>query len=193
MATGKENKVKYNIKNVHYAMQTKAEDGTIAYEKPVAIPGAVSIALDANGEISTFWADGVAYYVASSNNGYEGDLEMAYIPDHFRIAVLNEEEDANGVLCENSNNNTNPFALLFEFDGDQKAVRRCLYNCSTTRPSIEGETKEDTVEPGTETLSISNSPLPDGKVKTQTGPNTKEDIYAKWYDTVYMQTTVAVK
>lgn len=187
--SGKENKVKYNIKNVHVAKQTEVSDAdgtTYEYEIPKRIQGAVSISLDAEGEISTFYADGIAYYVTSANNGYSGDLEMALIPSWFREEILNETKDANGVLVENSNNNTNPFALLFEFDGDVKAIRRCLYNCTCTRPSIESETKEETVEPGTETLSITNSPRMDGLVKAQTGPDTTEETYSEWYKTVYM-------
>lgn len=185
----KENKVKYNIKNVHAALQTESEEtgSTVyTYEAPQHIPGAVSISLDAEGEISTFWADGIAYYVTSANNGYSGDLEMALIPSWFREKILNETKDSKGVLVENSNNNTKPFALLFEFDGDVKAIRRCLYNCTCTRPSIESETKEDTVEPGTETLSITNSPRSDGLVKAQTGPDTDPGTYENWYKTVYV-------
>lgn len=192
--TGKENKVKYNIKNVHVAKQTEtvaAEGTTYEYAAPKNIPGAVSISLDAEGEISTFYADGIAYFVASANNGYSGDLEMAIIPSWFRVEILNETLDDNKVLVENANNSTNPFALLFEFDGDVKAIRRCLYNCTCTRPSIESETKEETVEPGTETLSITNSPRTDGLVKAQTGPDTAENTYADWYKNVYVP-TVAV-
>ena len=192
--TGKENKVKYNIKNVHVAKQTEtvaAEGTTYEYAAPKNIPGAVSISLDAEGEISTFYADGIAYFVASANNGYSGDLEMASIPSWFRVEILNETLDDNKVLVENANNSTNPFALLFEFDGDVKAIRRCLYNCTCTRPSIESETKEETVEPGTETLSITNSPRTDGLVKAQTGPDTAENTYADWYKNVYVPTVAA--
>lgn len=186
--TGKENKVKYNIKNVHVARQTETiTDGetTYGYETPKNIPGAVSISLDAEGEISTFYADGIAYYVASANNGYSGDLEMALIPSWFREEILNETVDGNGVLVENAEKNTEPFALLFEFDGDVKGIRRCMYNCTCTRPSIQSETKEETIEPGTETLSIKNSPRTDGLVKAQTGPDTDETAYNGWYQTVY--------
>ena len=178
--TGTENKVKYNIKNVHVAKQTeKTTEGTTTYtyDDPKSIPGAVSISLDAQGEISKFYADGIAYYVTSANNGYEGDLEMALIPSWFRVEILNEEQDKNGVLAENANKTTNPFALLFEFDGDVKAIRRCLYNCTCTRPSIASETKEETVDPGTETLTITNSPRKDGLVKVQTGPDTADGTY----------------
>ncbi len=188
---GTENKVKYNIKNVHVAKQTETvgENGiTYSYETPKSIPGAVSISLDAEGEISTFYADGIAYYVTSANNGYSGDLEMALIPSWFRTEILNETQDAKGVLAENANNGTNKFALLFEFDGDARAIRRCLYNCTCTRPSIESETKEETIEPGTETLSIQNSPRSDGMVKVQTGPDTEDGTYAGWYQTVYVPT-----
>lgn len=192
--TGKENKVKYNIKNVHVAKQTETvtEEGTTyTYAAPKNIPGAVSISLDAEGEISTFYADGIAYFVTSANNGYSGDLEMALIPSWFRVDILNETLDDKKVLVENANNNTNPFALLFEFDGDVRAIRRCLYNCTCTRPSIESETKEETVEPGTETLSITNSPRADGLVKAQTGPDTDATAYTDWYKSVYVPTVAA--
>ena len=156
------NKVKYNLKNVHAAKLTEtADDGgtpVFAYAAPKAIPGAVSISLDAEGETSPFYADGIVYFRSVTNNGYSGDLEIALIPEWFRTEILQEKLDAKGVLVENSGvGESVKFALLFEFDGDVNAIRHVLYNCSASRPSIESETKEDTIEPGTETLSIEAS------------------------------------
>lgn len=125
----KNNKVKFNLKNAHYALLTIAEDGAVSYAAPTPMPGSVSISLDANGEPENFYADGVAYYVINNNMGYDGDLELAMIPESFRTDVLKEKLDAKGVLIENSEVELASFALLFEFDGDQKHIRhkRFLY------------------------------------------------------------------
>ena len=181
-----DNKVKYNLKNAHYALLTYDEDDTPVYDTPVAMPGSVSISLDANGEPENFYADGIAYYVINNNMGYEGDLELAMIPESFRTDVLGETLDANGVLVEDSNTELAAFALLFEFDGDQKHIRHVLYNCSASRPGIEGKTNEDSKEVQTETLTIKATPLPDGKVKAKTGNTTNQAAYNGWYSAVYL-------
>ena len=184
------NKVKYNLKNVHAAKLTETvTDGvsTFTYAKPQAIPGAVSISLDAEGESSPFYADGIVYFRSVTNNGYSGDLEIALIPEWFRTEILREQLDAKGVLVENNDNAESvKFALLFEFDGDVRAIRHVLYNCSASRPSIESETKEDTIEPGTETLSITADPRADGLVKARTGDTTDAAAYAGWDNNVYI-------
>ena len=188
----KKNKVKYNLKNVHAAILTKGDDGTFTYAKPVAIPGAVSLSLDAEGESNPFYADGVVYFRSTSNNGYSGDLEMALIPEWFRTDILQEEKDSNGVLIERSDISESVyFALLFEFDGDVNAIRHVLYNCTAARPSIESQTKESSIEPGTETLSIAADPREDGLVKSRTGDDTSTATYNNWYKNVYVPSTSA--
>lgn len=188
----KHNKVKYNLKNTHYAMLTIAEDGTVSYGTPIPMPGSVSISLDANGEPENFYADGVAYYVINNNMGYDGDLELAMIPESFRTDALKEELDANGVLIENAQVELASFALLFEFDGDIKHIRHVLYNCAASRPGIEGKTNEDSREVQTETLTIKATPLANGMVKAKTGNTTSAEAYNNWYKAVYMPVTESV-
>lgn len=189
------NKVKYNLKNVHAAKMTETTvEGvtTFSYLEPKLIPGAVSISLDAQGESSPFYADGIVYFRSSTNNGYSGDLQIALIPEWFRTDILQEKLDTKGVLVENSTvAESVKFALLFESDGDVNAIRHVLYNCSAARPSIKAETKEDTIEPETETLSITADPRADGLVKARTGDTTDSIAYDDWYETVYVPVMTA--
>ena len=184
------NKVKFGLKNVHYAPLTLT-GGVPSYDTPIPIPGAVSMSLSVNGEPENFYADDGVYYVINNNMGYEGDLEIALIPESFRTGPLGEALDGNNVLVERSDTQLAPFALLFEFDGDQKHIRHVLYNCTASRPSIEGNTKEETLEVKTETLTIKAAPLPDGKVKAKTGDSTDSTVYEGWYGSVYVASTSA--
>lgn len=181
-----DNKVKFNLKNTHYAPLTETEDGTVSFAAPVLIPGAVSLSMSAKGDTTPFYASGMAYYVSVSNDGYEGDLEIALVPDSFRKDVLGEKEDPTSkVLVEYANVEATPFALLFEFDGDQKSTRHVLYNCTATRPSLEGSTNTEKKEVKTEKLSLKASPLADGTVKAKTSAETTETAYNNWYKAVW--------
>lgn len=180
------NKVKYNLKNVHFAKATFTDGGGVSFAKPKPIPGAVSLSLDANGEPENFYADGIAYYVINNNMGYNGDLELALIPEDFRMEILSEQRDENGVLVENINAQLEHFALLFEFDGDQRQVRHVLHNCTASRPKIEGKTIEEKKEVQTESLTLSATPLSNGIVKAKTGDETSQETYDNWYQEVYI-------
>lgn len=180
------NKVKFNICNVHYALFDKTEEGVIKYKPPVPMPGAVSLSLEPNGEPESFYADGIEYYTISNNMGYDGDLEIALIPESFRTDVLMEKSDSNKVLVESSFSETLNFALLFEFDGDQKKIRHVMYNCSAARPKMEGKTNEESREVQPETLTVQARPLPNGNVKARTGNETTKETYDNWYKAVYM-------
>ena len=66
------------------------------------------------------------------------------------------------------------------------AIRHVLYNCTAARPSIESQTKEASIEPGTETLSLAADPREDGLVKSRTGDDTTTAVYNSWYQQVYV-------
>src|SRR5690554_1416584 len=127
------NKVQFGLKNVHYAPYTIV-DGVITYDTPIRIPGAVSLTLNPRGELTEFYADDMVYYSAENNQGYDGALSIATIPEQFAIDCLGEEkDDTDMVLTEKSTSKGKPFALLFEFDGDVKATRHVLYSCTARR------------------------------------------------------------
>ena len=187
MSDKKKNKIKFNIKNVHMALMNTSDAGVISYETPVAVPGAVSISMDPEGESSPFYADGIVYYRSNNNNGYSGSLELAIVDEWVREHILQEQVDANGVLIEKSDvTEQAKFALLFEFDGDVNAIRHVLYCCTASRPSIASQTKEQTIEPVTETLDITADPRDDFLVKSKTGPDTDSTVYDGWYQAVYV-------
>ena len=190
------NKVKYGLKNVHAAKLTETiVDGntTYTYDTPKRIPGAVNMSLDAESESTPFYADNIVYFRSTTNNGYSGDLEIALVPEWFRKEILQEAKDSNGVFIEKSETGEPVhFALLFEFDGDVKAIRHVLYNCSvSTRPTVESKTKEENIEPGTESLSISADAREDGLIKARTGDDTTTATYNAWYESVYLPAVTA--
>ena len=177
------NKIKYGISKCYYSVITYTGD-TPSYATPVALPGVVSLSLDAQGESNTFFADNIAYFTSNANNGYQGDLELALLPDSFRTDVLGEELDAtSGIYAEYSNKPTVEFALLFQFEGDQSATRHCMYRCTASRPATNGSTKEESIEPQTESITITAMPrISDELVKSRC-PSTAS-AYNNWFASV---------
>ena len=74
--------------------------------------------------------------------------------------------------------------MLFEFEGDAKAIRHVMYHCTASRPSVSGKTKEESVEPETETLPLTCDPRSDGIVKARTSDTTTSSVYDDWYKEV---------
>lgn len=187
------NKVKFCLKRAYYAKATMGEDDEISYSAPQRIPGAVSIALSPEGDLSSLKADGTDYYIGASNNGYTGDLEMALIPDSFRKECLGEKEHSTDkTIYEVASAQPSPFALLFEFEGDSKNVKHVMYVCYAQRASIEGE-NPDKKDPKTEKLSLKCIPREkDGLVKCKTSESTTTDVADNWYKSVYIPELAAL-
>ena len=191
------NKIKYGIKNCYYAVATIQTDGSATYTTPVALPGAVSLSMEQQGDANTFYADNIAYFVSQANNGYQGDLEIALVPEGFKRDILGYQLGANNVLVEDANASPVHFALLFQFEGDAKATRHVLYNCVAARPNVAGATKEDTVTPQTETLnltatSIYCTAIDKDIVKGETVNATTDTVYNAWSTAVTLPTAPVV-
>lgn len=181
-----QNKVKFNLTNVHYAPLTVGSNDVPTWENPTKIIGAVSLTLDPSGKEEPFHADGGIFYMNISNNGYTGSLEIATVPEHFLTRILGEKKDANGALVEKNDTNPIEFALMFQFDGDVHNTRHVFYRCTANRPQIAGTTNTDGREIKTGTLSLTCMALEDGTIKAKTTPQIDSEVYDNWFKSVYV-------
>ena len=179
-----ENKVRFGLKNVHYAIM--AADGT--YGTPIAVPGAVNLDMSPSGDTNQFYADNIAYFVSVSNQGYEGSLELARIPHQMFEDVWGYALGATSkVLTESAFVEPKVFALLFQINGDQNDNYFVLYCCTGARPNIGSQTIEASKEPRTQTINLTVAPRSDGKVCAFTTENTPAETRNSWFTTVFVE------
>lgn len=181
------NKVHYDLVDVHVAPLTIAA-GVATFGAPKALEGSISIDLAAQGNHSKLRADGMVYYQSHSNKGYDGSLNLAMVPDWFRVEYLGEvlDDDAK-VQIENAAAQHKPFALIYGFKGDVRNRRHVLYNCMAGRVGVKGENKENEKDPDTESLPLTAVPLPNGDVKASTTAETPKETYDGWLTKVWQR------
>ncbi len=178
------NKMHFKLKKVFYAPATVNEDtGIVTYAAPKRIHRSVSATFNPKGELIKVFADAQEIIVGRENAGYDGELEMLRIPEDFETDCLSATKNADGTITENISDASKPFALLFEFEGDAKAIRHCLFLCYANKPGIEGGNSESKT-PTNEKISIVSRPRPDGTIKTKTGDETTTEVYENWYNAV---------
>ena len=185
-----ESKVRFGLSSVYYAVLT--EGSSNAWATPVAIPGAVSLSVDANVATSDFYADNVAYYRTFANNGYNCTLEMAKITEKMLDEVFGMAADATGVIREKAGVDPKPFALLFKVNGDQDDENFVLYRCVPSSKPTEGSqtTNENGAEPQTQSFDFSALPLVTGAanqkglIKAKTGSTASTSVISGWYGAV---------
>lgn len=187
------NKVKFGLKNVHYALATETTTlgvTTTSYGTPVAYPGAVSLEVNpSSSDATVFRADDSDYYIVSgSTQGFDGIYECAYVPEAFETDVLGATTDDNGVVVEYANDEVKYVALLFEIDGDNSGRRYLVPKVKFTKPGISAETTgTDGNQPKTVSLSFTAAPRPDdGLARMHTGDTTDAATYNGWFNAVYV-------
>ena len=150
-----DNKVMFGISKAYYAKWTPGTGETAGtYAAPVAMPGAVSLTINVEGDETTKYADNIPWFTQAGNSGYSGELTLTTVPDSVRTDLLGETIGGNGIVYETTDDVQHEFALLFEVEGDQKGRRYAFYNCTLSRIEFEANTKEDTIETDDQTLNI---------------------------------------
>lgn len=186
------NKVLFGIEQCHVAKITET-DGVITYGTPIPMPGAVGLNFDPAGEETPFYADNIKYFIANSNQGYSGELEIAMTPQDFLTQILGRTVDNNGAVFESSDDTQARFALMFQGKGDKAGRRWVFFDCTATRPSRENKTKEESVSVGTEKMTITMSPRKtDKSVMAYIEPTEdNQAVYDAFFNSVYEKDSTA--
>lgn len=182
-------KVRFGLKNVHYAVLSETESGGVisySWGTPVAVPGAVSLALDESGDVNNFYADNMVYFSSKGATSYSGDLEVARVPDQMLKDVFGYVEDATSkVLVKSAQKTPVHFALLYQIDGDVENDLYVMYNCTATAPNAGSATTTETTDPQTQTMGITAVPLSDDSVFARTTAETTAAVRNAWFDSVW--------
>lgn len=164
--------------------------GTVGWGTPVAIPGAVNLAMNPEGGEMAFYADNRKYYSRFTNNGYSGTLEMALVPQDILAEMLGWEVDDKGMLVEVADGQPKEFALLGQVLGDERNRRFVYYHCIASRPADNAATITDTATPATETLNITILPIDHNGKKIVKSvierDETNAAIFDDWFDEVQL-------
>lgn len=150
------NKVRYGLKNLRRAKVTRNADGTVTFGTPERMKGAVSISFTKEGsDAQDFYADDEVYYtVDGTNGGYSAELVIARLNSADREALLGETYDDDGVQYETTEDKAPEWAYIMEMQGDFSPIAFCFYNGKASRIDLNANTKGESVEVDTDTVSI---------------------------------------
>ena len=186
------NKINFGLTKIAYAPVTAINAGVYTYGTPVVLNGSRSVQASKNGEKFKEWADGAVYFVTSNNSGYNLVVELVQADEDFRAFALGEQKDTKNVQLEYGDSKELPhFALLVEFEGDQRKTRRVFYDCTADRPDITGTTYKDndSLSSYRDSISIDCTPRPSDKLVTAfTRADTDSTEYDDWFNGVYEPT-----
>ena len=160
----------YGINKMFYAVRSTTESGGYTYATPVRLRGARQITINAEGTNEKFYADNGVYFIADSNSGKSGSVELAGLNDQALADLFGYVTDANGVVLEDADAHAADVALLFECENDgEHPTRFSMFDVKFTRPTEEHNTKEDSVSPDTITMDYEAAPceLPWGNNDTK--------------------------
>ena len=163
------------------------QNGNDVYGLPRKFKGARSITWTHAGDLIKVYADGTTVYTGKNNDGYTGTMEFTVLEEEFAKYALGEIVDSNGLQTEPQEAKVNRFALLWEWEGDQKRTRHCMFNVTANRPDLSATTKGDggTKSAQYQTLDLVAIPRQnDDNVKTRTRSDTDQAVYDNWFNTV---------
>lgn len=187
-------KVRFNIHDVKYmTISAYTASGATTSGTWVAVPGAVSIDLSPVGEQTNFYADGYAYYTTVANDGYDGDLVMAKIPDEMYSDIWGATVSSTSkLLTEDSDAEPVHVMLSFVIDGDDNSETFFLYDVLLSRPTVATETNAGSKQPQTQSVSLQARPLPSGETLARSTALTTDAMLSAIFTAATAPTSIPI-
>lgn len=182
-----DNIVNWGLVASGWAPITVDANGNDVYGPVRKFRGLRSVTFTANGEMVRVYADGATVYIGKANNGYSGSMEFTNPDEEFQRYALGEQVDENGLQYEPLEPPVNRFAFLWEWQGDQKKTRHCMFNCTASRPDLSVTTRGDggTKTAQYQTLNVETAARAnDDVVKVRTRSDTDQQVYEDWFNSV---------
>lgn len=142
--------MKKGITGIAYAIaHYDKQAGTLTYDAPRYLPSAVAggreYSANPRGDSQKIYADSIAIYGDTINDGYDLELTLVSTFDNqFREDLLNEVDDGNGI-AEYANVTEFPYMaiIIHEDTSDGVGLTSVYYYCQASgRPSDSGKTAE---------------------------------------------------
>src|SRR5690625_3096586 len=154
MAETKNRSAVVGITGFRYAvLETDTEAGA-SYGEIVRVPYVQNINIETEQEIAKAYGDNTVAEMAVSTGVTTVEFQFHTIPLEDRIKLLGLEEDEDGMIVQRSQTNPPYVALMLEkTKGDGSVELVGLTKGMFTLPATEAQTKEDSLEFGSDTIS----------------------------------------
>jgi len=135
--------IQVGVDKLHYAICTQDDSGGVAYQAPVAIPGAIKINIDPSGSIDVLHADDGPAEAISTVGAIKVSLNVKDLDLDAQAALLGHTVTG-GVMVQKAADNPPDVAILFrsvKSNGKYRYVK--LLKGKFTVPKTDYETKAD--------------------------------------------------
>lgn len=154
MAETKNRSAVVGITGFRYAVLESDTEAGASYGEIVRVPYVQNINIETEQEIAKAYGDNTVAEMAVSTGVTTVEFQFHTIPLEDRIKLLGLEEDEDGMIVQRSQTNPPYVALMLEkTKGDGSVELVGLTKGMFTLPATEAQTKEDSLEFGSDTIS----------------------------------------
>lgn len=154
MAETKNRSAVVGITGFRYAVLEKDTEEGVSYGDIVRVPYVQNVSIETEQEIAKAYGDNTVAEMAVSTGVTTVEFQFHTIPLEDRIKLLGLEKDEDGMIVQKSQTNPPYVALMLEkTKGDGSVELVGLTKGMFTLPTTEAQTKEDSLEFGSDTIS----------------------------------------